>query len=543
MALPRNVEAQLQETSARFEIAADSAGIGVWEFDVASNSLFWDDRMHRMYGTNRSGEAEPYSMWIERLHPEDRQRCDAEIALALSGGKEFDTEFRIVRPDGVLKHIKAASHTLRGADGRAIRMTGVNFDVSELREATHRAEHANRAKSQFLANMSHEIRTPMNAVIGLSYLLAQTNLNPDQQDLLSKIQSSSNSLLAIINDVLDLTKIEAGELILERTKFRLKPTLQVICDWVAMNAKAKGIAFRVDLAEDLPEALEGDATRLSQILNNLLSNAVKFTDHGSVTFRVRKLAAAGSNVTLSFLVADTGIGITEEAQSRLFSPFAQADASITRRFGGTGLGLSIVKKLCFMLGGEVSLTSTPGVGSNFTVVLSFDPAADDDSMTYGSGRVESDTYALDKIRALIVDDSDINLEVTRRILEKSGASASLASNGLEALELLRKHPYDFDVVLMDVQMPVLDGHEATMRIRAELGLVDLPIIALTAGALSSERQRALAAGMDDFIIKPFDSRTLAQSILRHVQVSGLRSLMPVPVKETRTGVSGNLIFV
>jgi PAS domain S-box-containing protein len=530
---PENVEAQLREASARFEIAADSAGIGVWEFDVASNSLYWDDRMHRMYGTTRSGDAEKYSLWMERLHPGDRERCEAEIASALSGGKEFDTEFRIVRPDGVVKYIKAASHTLREPDGRPIRMTGVNFDVSQLREATQRAEQANRAKSQFLANMSHEIRTPMNAVIGLTYLLARTDLNEDQQDLLAKIQASSNSLLAIINDVLDLTKIEAGELILERTKFRLVEVLQSICGLMALNAKAKHIEFQVDLAEDIPDALEGDATRLSQILSNLLSNAIKFTDHGGVTLRVRKLARQRADgVTLSFLVTDTGIGIPEEAQARLFQPFVQADASITRRFGGTGLGLSIVKSLCGMLGGEISLSSTPGVGSDFTVVLTFDAASADAPLPYPHGHPQSGNDALDNIRLLIVDDSDINLEVTKRILEQAGAKVSLAGNGLEALELLKEFPHEFDVVLMDVQMPLLDGHQATQRIRTELGLVDLPIIALTAGALSSERQRALAAGMDDFIVKPFDFRTLAQSILRHTRASGLRSLTPIQTRET-----------
>jgi len=531
-AAARNAEVQLRETSARFEIAADAAGIGVWELDVASNSLNWDDRMHRMYGTTRSGDTERYCLWLERLHPEDRERFEAEIASALNGGKEFDTEFRIVRPDGTVKYIKAASHILREADGRAIRMTGVNFDVTQLREATQRAEHANRAKSQFLANMSHEIRTPMNAVIGLSYLLAQTNLDQNQQDLLSKIRSSSSSLLGMINDVLDLTKIEAGELILERTKFRLQEVLHATCDLMAINAKSKGIDFHVDLADDIPDALEGDATRLSQILSNLLSNAIKFTDHGSVTLRVRRLEARADNVVaLSFVVTDTGIGIPLEAQARLFHPFVQADASITRRFGGTGLGLSIVKRLCSILGGEVSLSSTPGVGSAFTVVLSFDAASADAPIRYAHGQVESGDCTLDRLHVLIVDDSDINLEVTKRILEKSGAEVSLAGNGLEAFEMLRESPHQFDVVLMDVQMPVLDGHQATRRIRTELGLVDLPIIALTAGALSSERQRALAAGMDDFIVKPFDSRTLAQSILRHTRVSGAGSPAKTPTRE------------
>jgi PAS domain S-box-containing protein len=669
----KRVEAQLQEASARFAIAADSAGIGVWDFDPAANTLNWDDRMYGIYGIAGESGPTPYSVWIGCLHPDDQQSCEAEVAAALRGEREFDTEFRIVRPDGEIRYLKASARTLRSADGSAVRMTGVNFDVTErrraelrlletssllrtvldsasetsviatdpnmvikvfnagaarllgytdeevidrrtlagmhdpeelraravelgarvdrpleastvliepstldhardwsyvrkdgthvtvslvvsamhtltgeligyigvahdvtrqkqyeesLRDTMQKAENANRAKSQFLANMSHEIRTPMNAVIGLSYLLAETRLEAEQRELLSKIQVSSKSLLAILNDVLDLTKIEAGELIVECAPFSPYSLLRGISDVMAVQAHAKGIDFEVDLADDLPIALKGDATRLSQILTNLLSNAVKFTDHGRVTLRVARIDGkdAGSN-KLCFVVQDTGIGISPEAQAHLFAPFSQADASITRRYGGTGLGLSIVKSLSKLLGGDVALKSTPGVGSEFTVVLEFTAAPPE----LLSAQAHPDTpghHALAGVRVLLVDDSDINLDVTRRVLELHGAKVQVANNGQEAVDCLREKPYDFDVVLMDVQMPLLDGYQATILIRAELGLVDLPIIALTAGALSSERQRAAAAGMDDFITKPFDAPTLTTIVQRHVRISALQASTP-----------------
>jgi PAS domain S-box-containing protein len=522
------IEAQLLETSTRLTIAADSAGIGVWEFDLAGNSLHWDDWMYRIYGVERKpGVEEPYSTWANCLHPEDRERCEGEIAAALRGEKEFESEFRIVRPGGEIRYLKASSRTRRSSDGIVERMTGVNIDVTDLTEATHKAEHANRAKSQFLANMSHEIRTPMNAVIGLSYLMAQTDLGPEQSGYLEKIQASSNLLLAVINDVLDLTKIEASELIVERIPFSPYSLLRGLSDVIALEASAKGIAFDIEVSEELPIALQGDATRLGQILTNLLANAVKFTDKGAVTLRVSLLKQTSSSATLCFVVSDTGIGITPEAQARLFMPFAQADASITRRFGGTGLGLSIVKSLVSLLGGEVRLESTPGAGSQFTVALEFLLAAPDALYMHRPYAATPMEHALEGVRVLVVDDSVINLEVTESILELHGAQVWLAANGLKAVECLQEHPYDFDVVLMDVQMPVLDGYQATRRIRSELGLVDLPIIALTAGALSSERQQAVEAGMDDFIVKPFDARTLVGNIQRHVHISHRHAPTPI----------------
>ncbi|MDB5860866.1 MAG: Aerobic respiration control sensor protein ArcB [Ramlibacter sp.] len=456
----------------------------------------------------------------------DPERAEAGIGLVLSKKKVTNYELTARDRDGKETVVSYNATTFYDRDRKLQGVFAAARDITErkhyeesLREATHKAEQANLAKSEFLANMSHEIRTPMNAVIGLSYLLGQTALDGQQQDLLGKVKLASKSLLVVLNNVLDLSKIEAGELIVERTAFSLRGLLRELSDVMAVEADAKGIAFAIDAPDDLPAALEGDATRLSQILTNLLSNAIKFTARGGVRLRVRQLAAASRRVTLCFSVHDTGIGIAPDVQATLFAPFAQADASITRRFGGTGLGLSIVKRLVSLIGGEVSLDSTPGVGSEFRVTLDFALASAEALSRLEAPGVAAGQRALLGVRVLVVDDSDINLEVTRRILELEGADVRLACNGLEAFELLESDPCAIDVVLMDVQMPVLDGHDATRRIRLELRLAELPIIALTADALSSERQRAASSGMDDYIVKPFDAKALVASILHRLKKS------------------------
>ena len=306
-------------------------------------------------------------------------------------------------------------------------------------------------------------------------------------------------------------------MIVERAAFSLRNLLEELADVMAVHADRKAITFEIDAPDDLPGALEGDATRLKQILTNLLSNAIKFTECGGVTLRVRRLAGTSTRTTLSFVVQDTGIGIAPEVQARLFEPFAQADSSITRRFGGTGLGLSIVQRLVKLMGGEVGLDSTPGAGSEFRVVLDFALAAPEALARLEVFSAAPGEHALLGVRVLVVDDSNTNRDGTKSILELEGAQVGLASNGQEAFERLQAEPRAFDVVLMDLQMPVLDGHEATRRIRLELGLADLPIIAVTADALRSQRQRAAAAGMNDYIVKPFDARALVSSILRHVK--------------------------
>lgn len=296
-----------------------------------------------------------------------------------------------------------------------------------------------------------------------------------------------------------------------------------------IQADAKGIGFELNIPGDLPPKLAGDANRLKQILTNLLSNAVKFTAHGTVEMSVRRMAARAQKAALCFVVSDTGIGIAPEARARLFTPFTQADASITRRYGGTGLGLSIVKHLAQLLGGEVVVTSTPGVGSQFTVMLEFDVVSQAAPTALPTVPAVPEDCTLDGVRILAVDDSDINLEVAKRILELNGARVWLAANGQAAFDRLKAEPNGFDVVLMDVQMPVLDGLTATRLIRRELGLADMPIIALTAGALSSERPRAIAAGMNDFITKPFDPLRLVHCVRDQARRASSQKNIPVPL--------------
>jgi len=465
----------------------------------------------------------------------DPDRAAAGIRLALTKRKVTDYELTAQDRDGKKTVVSYNATTfydrnrkLQGVFASARDITERKHYEKSLGEATHAAEEANSAKTVFLATMSHEIRTPMSAVIGLTYLLGQTKLDSDQAAYLEKINIASDALLSVINDVLDLSKIEAGELVVESAVFSPRDLLTGMADVMRIQADSKGIGFKLNIPADLPAALTGDAARLKQILTNLVSNAIKFTDHGSVELSVRRMAAKAMKEALCFIVSDSGIGIAPEARARLFKPFAQADASITRRYGGTGLGLSIVKRLAQLLGGEVVVTSMLGLGSQFTVMLEFD-AVRASSAEVQTAPAGLDDCSLDGVRVLVVDDSDINLEVAKRILELKGARVGLAVNGQAAFLCLQAEPDAFDVVLMDVQMPLMDGLTATRLIRGELGLADLPIIALTAGALSSERPKVIAAGMNDFITKPFEPRELVRSVRDQVRrFQERRNIRPPP---------------
>jgi CheY-like chemotaxis protein/HPt (histidine-containing phosphotransfer) domain-containing protein/two-component sensor histidine kinase len=388
--------------------------------------------------------------------------------------------------------------------------------------------------------MSHEIRSPLNAIIGLTHLLDHTKLEPKQRDYLSSILAASRALLAVVDDVLDLSKIEAEEMTIERVPFELAVLLDDVRAMMTPQAELKGLKLWVRVARGTPEAFRGDITRLRQILTNLVGNAIKFTERGYVELTVSCVERDDTKARLRCAVRDTGIGIAPEAMPRLFAPFTQADTSTTRRFGGTGLGLSIVKQLVTLMGGEVDVHSEPNVGSEFWVIVPLDVCeASSVEPTYADPRRAVDdptnTASLLGVHVLVVDDSEVNREVVRGILEREGATVSACTTGQEALELLQQQPRTFHLVLMDVQMPVMDGHEATRQLRKQ-GLASLPVIALTAGALSGERQRALEAGMNDFLTKPLEPRLLIRTVRRYAERASRDLLHPQVAARRVSGI-------
>ena len=380
------------------------------------------------------------------------------------------------------------------------------------------------AKTRFLANMSHEIRTPLNAVIGLAHLLERTSLDQEQAPYVQNIKLAGKSLLSIINDVLDLSKIEAGEIMIERVDFSLRDLCSELQAMLDAQARAKGLALHMTPDAGLPDVLRGDPTRLRQILVNLIGNAIKFTERGQVSLALHARAHSAQLCTLRFEVQDTGVGIAPDVLGQLFAPFAQADASTTRRFGGTGLGLSITKQLAELMGGRVGALSTMGQGSCFWVELPFEIG--DPSHLVPTTSSHDVGQRLEGVRILLVDDSDINLQVAGRLLELDGALVRQASNGAEAL-LLAEH-LDLDIILMDVQMPVMDGLEATRRIRALRGREALPIVALTAGNTDTEHRRAREAGLMDILSKPIDPQRLIDSVRRALRRPAPSDVAPAP---------------
>ncbi|SDG56188.1 PAS-domain containing protein [Roseospirillum parvum] len=458
--------------------------------------------------------ADPERRW-QQVAPEDRAPIKEMDQQAIRDGKSTSFEFRH-RSRGEERWIAVETFAQAIRDGSVV-WNGYWQDITDkkmaelqLERAKELAEEASRLKSDFLANMSHEIRTPMNAILGMAHLALDSDLSGRQRDYVEKIQKAAHALLGILNDVLDFSKIEAGKLSMETVDFDLAEVLDTLATLFEHRAQDKGLSLTIEAAPGLPRVLAGDPLRLGQVLTNLVGNALKFTDSGGVTVRLERLPDPDPGVVLvKAMVSDTGIGLSEEQQGRLFQAFSQADSSTTRRYGGTGLGLSICKRLVELMGGTIWVESQPGAGSTFAFTLRLAPARS--SRHPGAPPVGSaDTTRLGGQRVLLVEDNPTNREIAVALLGKVGISADTAANGRIALDMLKDSPdpLPWQAVLMDLQMPEMDGWETTRRLRANERFADLPIIAMTAHAMAEERQRTTRAGMAGHITKPIDPNVL-----------------------------------
>nr|WP_315489212.1 response regulator [uncultured Rhodoferax sp.] len=664
----KGVSEALLSAQERVRVATESSGIGIWDLDLVSGALFWDAQSYKLYGLEPHNETAAYDLWARHLHPEDKAAAEKAFKDSLATGGDFYSEYRIIWADGSVHHLKGYGRIRFDATGKPVRIFGTNIDVTvaanhatSLKEARDKAEQASQSKGQFVANMSHEIRTPMNAILGMLHLLLSTELTAQQLDYASKTQDAAKALLGLLNDILDFSKVDAGKMTLESEPFGIEPLLRSLSVVLSANVGTKNIEVLYDVDPKLPAVVAGDALRLQQVLINLAGNAIKFTSVGQVVLALRMESATPASVVIGFSVQDSGIGIAEEHQAHIFDGFSQAEASTTRRFGGTGLGLAISKRLVELMGGNLQLTSAPGIGSTFRFSAAFatvstiptpltlpsrEPLAprsvlivDDNPVagrialravqSWGWDAVLADSGAqalamvhaamqpgqpsfpyplvfmdwhmasldgwettcrlrqisksctgpepiiimvtamgrdtlahrsaseqamingflvkpvtapvlleavhdaslgnfglrratrgrnsqrqLANMRILVVEDNLINQQVAEELLTAEGALVSLAANGQIGVEAVAAAVPQFDVVLMDIQMPVLDGYGATRYIRETLKLASLPIIAMTANAMSGDRDACILAGMNEHVGKPFDIAKLVSLLIR-----------------------------
>jgi signal transduction histidine kinase/DNA-binding response OmpR family regulator len=522
-AVEREREAAIQAlrvSESRLAEAQRIAKIGNWELTSNSNNLFWSNEVYRLFNVDPEAFHPTVDGLAEFITPVDRPLLQNTLRNAKKN-KPFNIDLELIGSK-VVKHVNMQGHALEGENDSADKIVGTLQDITErklaeeeLMKAREVAEQSMKTREIFLANMSHEIRTPMNAILGFTRLLYKTSLTDEQKSFLDAINFSGENLLVIINDILDLTKIQSGKLTIDKTAFSLPDLVRGIVALLEPKAREKNLQFTYRIDNDVPPYIYGDAVRLNQVLTNLISNATKFTASGSLHVEIKAtMSNDREDFPLTISVRDTGIGIPGDKQSKIFESFEQASTETTRKYGGTGLGLSIVKALVELQGGSIKLISNPGSGSVFTVTIPYHIASPP-NVSETPTVIPASLNSLKGSFILLVEDNELNSFLATKVLSPTGCILHSAKSGKEAVSKASETKYG--LILMDIQMPEMDGFEATKLIRGlPPPFCDVPIIAMTAHAFDSDVVKCISAGMNDYISKPFKPDHLIAKVIEYL---------------------------